>query len=221
MIKRYEALGLARAFVDDTPGAEAAFQRLLLLAPAHSLSYTMSPKATFPFERARRSVASQPALEARLDPPPPSWWGDPLRLTLARVADPQDLIASFRLCSGIKGGGRPTCQLVPAPPVGERSPVELPPVARPPELVEGTGVFLQLTLVGLDAESSEVWRGPPPERPLELGVGFAPPEPWYTSPWTWGIAAAGTATVVTAVVLGTLFALRPTTADTSYVFEEP
>ena len=211
LVAKYQGLGIARATAGDAAGAEQAFRVLLTLAPTHALAYTLSPQATFPFERARRALASAPALEAELLLPPPAPWGAPLPIDVELTADPLRLVHTFTLCHGVKGGPPPSCQELPAPPPGQRVSVKLPALDRPADATEGAGVFVQVSLRGFDGERSEVWRGPTPERPAELGVGFAPPEPWTASPWLWGTVGGVAAAVATAAAVGTWLALRPTT----------
>ena len=47
----WEQRGIAAAYVDDEATATTAFDMLLALDPAHFLSYKLSPKATFVFEK--------------------------------------------------------------------------------------------------------------------------------------------------------------------------
>ncbi|HEY4220054.1 MAG TPA: hypothetical protein VGO62_01900 [Myxococcota bacterium] len=214
VLARYETLGVARAYNGDAQGAEDAFKSLLLLAPGYALPYTLSPKATFPFEHARKALAGAPALEIVLTPPRDADFDKPIDIDVERASDPASVLASFRLCARVKGSGdEPECVTQKAPAVGAHSNVELAPVAAPKETAP---VYLQLSLRGFDAGGSEIWRGPTPDRPRELGVGTNPVSPWYASPWLWGGVAAGVATVATTGTLLTLAALRPTNVPTRY-----
>ena len=67
---------------------------------------------------------------------------------------------------------------------------------------EGTpGALLQLAALGYDSRGWEVFRGPEPERPLEVPVGFSPPGPWYTRWWFWGLVVGGATAVGTTVLV--------------------
>src|SRR5262249_52506911 len=61
----WEQRGIAAAYVDDERSASAAFDMLLALDPGHFLSYTLSPKATFVFEKVRNDSKARgvPALD--------------------------------------------------------------------------------------------------------------------------------------------------------------
>src|SRR3954470_17147097 len=85
----WEQRGIAAAYVDDEPGATAAFDMLLALDPSHILSYRLSPKATFVFEEVRKEMqrTGAPALDVH--------WrhgqavGDRIPLDLEVLADPK------------------------------------------------------------------------------------------------------------------------------------
>src|SRR5688572_31819020 len=53
-VRLYEQLGIALAYVGNHEEAIAAFDHMLAIDPSHALSYSLSPKATLPFERARQ-----------------------------------------------------------------------------------------------------------------------------------------------------------------------
>src|ERR1043165_8144886 len=61
----WEQRGIAAAYVGDERAAGAAFDMLLALDPGHFLSYTLSPKATFVFEKVRNDSRARglPALD--------------------------------------------------------------------------------------------------------------------------------------------------------------
>jgi hypothetical protein len=200
MKAKYEILGTARAYSDDAAGAEEAFKILLALAPGASLPYTLSPKATYPFENAKKAMAGVPALSLALDVPPTPAFDAPVDVAVTRAADPLKLVSTIRLCSSVKGAATaPTCESLPAPSVQAALDFMLPAVAK----AGSGGVFVQISVVGLDAGGNEVWRGPSPDQPYELGVGFEHPAPWYANPWVYGGVAGAVlvAGVVTGVVL--------------------
>ncbi len=221
VLARYQILGVARAYSDDAAGAEEAFKTLLILAPGAALPYTMSPKATFPFERARRALAGQPALELELEPEDVYGFDEPVRLDVARVSDPLAMVSSVRVCAHVKGADAPpSCSTTPAPALGGHITVDVPAVTRPPSLGDDEGVYLQVSLVATDAAGSEVWRGPTPERPRELPVGFATAPPWYLSPIAIG-GYVGAAVVGTTVAIAALTVLRPSTSPVKAIVKSP
>ena len=212
MLARSETLGIARAISGDADGAEAAFKTLLALSPTYALPYTLSPKVTFPFERARKSLAGKPSLDLKLTVPAAPQFDEPVRIDVESTGDSEHLLASLQLCNHVKGAdGPPVCATVAAP--GTR--IEIGPIARPSSLPAGEGVYVQLSLVGIDREGSEVWRGPPPEHPLEIGVGLPGAVPWYANPWVTGGVGAG-AFVVAAVVVAGFYTLRATHSPVGY-----
>src|SRR5262245_5624698 len=87
----WEQRGIAAAYIDDERTASAAFDMLLALDPSHFLSYTLSPKATFVFEKVRNEtrVHGIPALDVNW--PHGQRVGDPVPIDLEVVADPKQL----------------------------------------------------------------------------------------------------------------------------------
>ncbi len=86
-ITLWEQRGIAAAYGDDEPTAQRAFDMMLALDPGHFLSYTLSPKATFVFERTRKQAGAPPEVE--INWARGSRVGDPLPLDVAVVADPK------------------------------------------------------------------------------------------------------------------------------------
>jgi hypothetical protein len=183
----WEQRGIAAAYVDDERTASAAFDMLLALDPGHFLSYTLSPKATFVFEKVRNETRARgmPALDV-------SWphgqrVGEPVPIDLEIVADPKLFLR--RATVFVRTRGEPTWRAadVPliAPPGGspERR-VLLPPIeaARP--------VSIELYLRAYDDRGNEVLTWADPGRPREIPLRYDPPTPWYRRAWFY--AALGT-----------------------------
>src|SRR4051812_42178658 len=85
----WEQRGIAAAYVDDERTASAAFDMLLALDPGHFLSYTLSPKATFVFEKVRNDARTHGAPALDVNWPHGQGVGDPVPPDLEVVADPK------------------------------------------------------------------------------------------------------------------------------------
>jgi hypothetical protein len=191
----WEQRGIAAAYLEDEPAAVAAFDMLLSLDPGHFLSYTLSPKATFVFEKVRNQLATRgaPALEV-------NWQqggkvGDPVPLDIEVVADPKQFL--HRATVFVRTRGEQTWRAADLPLSQDR--VVLPPVtaARP--------VSLELYLRAYDERGNEVLAWSDPARPREIPLRYDPPTPWYRKWWVYALGgtalALGTGAVVYAVTL--------------------
>lgn len=187
----WEQKGIASAYVDDEAGARAAFDRLLLLDPGHFLSYTLSPKATFVFERVRDQPRTPPAVDV-------SWErgakvGEPIPVDVEVVADPAKLLAKGVLFVRTRGE-----QAWRSADVGLNARLVLPPV------VADKPASLELYLRAYDAQGNETLAWASPTAPREIALRYDPPTPWWRRPWV--IAVAGT--VLAAAVGITVYELE-------------
>lgn len=185
-VQLWEQRGLGLAYLEREADATAAFARLLALDPGHLLSYTLSPKATFVFERARKAPSRAPVLEL-------GWTGGQevgaaVPIDVEVVADPDTLLAHATLF--VRTRGATTWQLAPLPLGPGRRRLVLPAVqaSRPSAL--------ELHARGYDQAGNEVLLWASPDQPREIPLRFDPPPPWYRRWWVW--AATGTV-----VALGT------------------
>lgn len=183
----WEQRGIAAAYVNDEPTARAAFDMLLALDPGHFLSYTLSPKATFVFEKVRNDIGARgvPALD--LNWPHGQRVGDPVPIDVDVVADPKRFLHRATLFVRARGdaGWRATDLAIDA--TGERHLV-LPAIdAQKP-------VSLELFLRAYDARGNEVLTWADPTRPREIPLRYDPPTPWYRRAWFYaavgGVVAA-------------------------------
>ena len=182
----WEQRGIAAAYVDDERTASAAFDMLLALDPGHFLSYTLSPKATFVFERVRNETRAHgvPALDVNW--PHGQRVGDPVPIDLEVVADPKRFLRRATVFVRTRGEPRWRAADVDlalgAPP--ERR-VLLPPIeaTRP--------VSLEVYLRAYDDHGNEVLTWADARRPREIPLRYDPPTPWYLRGWFY--AAVGTA----------------------------
>ena len=175
----WEQRGIARAYVDDEPGASAAFDMLLALDPGHFLSYTLSPKATFVFEKVRNQPRVVPTLDV-------SWEhggkvGDPVPVDVEVVADPKHLLARATLF--VRTRGEPAWRATDLA-LGPERRLLLPPIAATKP------VSVELYLRAYDARGNETLVWADPKAPREIPLRYEPPTPWWRRPWV--IATAGT-----------------------------
>jgi hypothetical protein len=186
----WEQRGIAAAYVDDEPGATAAFDMLLALDPGHVLSYRLSPKATFVFEKVREKNGGGAQLDV-------NWQfgqrvGDPVPLDLEVIADPKSFLKSATVF--VRTRGDATWRAADMVVTGRSKRVVLPPVN------VTKNVSLELYVRGYDDKGNEVLAWADATKPREIPLRYDPPTPWYRK-W-WVIAIAGTVLVgsTTAIV---------------------
>jgi len=190
----WEQRGIAAAYIDDEPGAGAAFDMLLALDPAHFLSYRLSPKATFAFEKVRNDTKtrSPPAIDI-------NWShgqrvGEPVPLDVGVLADPKQFLRRATLFVRTRGDASwRAADVALDKPGGERHLV-LPPVAATKP------VSLELYLRAYDDRGNEVLTWADPARPREIPLRYDPPTPWWKKWWVLtiagGVLAVGTGITV-------------------------
>jgi len=189
----WEQRGIAAAYVDDERTASAAFDMLLALDPGHFLSYTLSPKATFVFEKVRNDARAHgvPALDVNW--PHGQRVGDPVPLDLEVVADPKRFphrATVFVRARGEAGWRAADVALSHGTEHRAEARIWLPPVAA------AGPVSLELYLRAYDDRGNEVLSWADPARPREIPLRYDPPTPWYRRGWFYaavGIAVAATA----------------------------
>jgi hypothetical protein len=186
-ITLWEQRGIAAAYLDDEAAARAAFDMLLALDPGHFLSYTLSPKATFVFEKVRNDIKARgvPALDVTW--PHGQRVGDPVPLDLEVVADPKRFLRRATVFVRTRGdAGWRAADLTLASTRDQR--IVLPPIDadRP--------VSLELYLRAYDERGNEVLTWADARRPREIPLRYDPPTPWYRRGWFY--AAVGTVVAV-------------------------
>lgn len=181
-----EQLGIAHAYLGNETEAMAAFEMLLALDPGHLLSYTLSPRATFVFERAR-SRARRPAA-VDLSWPRDLEVDDAIPVDVEVLADPATMLHRATLEVRTRGAATHRSFDLELAAPGEFRRVVLPElgVARPE--------VLQLWLRAYDERGNEVLRWGSAEAPREIALGYRAPTPWYRTWWVW--ATAGTAVAI-------------------------
>jgi len=189
-IQLWEQRGIAAAYIDDEPAATTAFDMLLALDPAHFLSYTLSPKATFVFEKVRDQIKSRGAPELELNWPRGQKVGDPVPLDVDVIADPKLFLDHATLFVRTRGDLAWRAADVSLGHVGTERRLVLPAVAA------DKPVSLEVYLRAYDPKGNEVFDWADARRPREIALRYDPPPPWYRK-W-WVIAIAGSV-----VALGT------------------
>ncbi len=193
----WEQRGLAAAYLEDEPAATVAFDMLLALEPSHFLSYTISPKATFVFEKVRNAMKlrGSPVLDV-------NWShgqkvGEPVPLDVEVVADPKKFLR--RATVFVRTRGETAWRAADLTLGARDSRVVLPGV----KLAKPTS--LELYLRAYDDRGNEVLAWADPTRPREIPLRYDPPQRWYRKWWVWAIggsvAVLGTGTLVYALTI--------------------
>jgi hypothetical protein len=192
----WEQRGIAAAYVNDERTASAAFDMLLALDPSHFLSYTLSPKATFVFEKVRNDIKARgvPALDVTW--PHGQRVGDPVPIDLEVLADPKQFLRHATVFVRARGETGWRAADIALASATDRH-IVLPAVeARKP-------VSLELYLRAYDDRGNEVLTWADATRPREIPLRYDPPTPWYRRVWFY--AAVGS--VVAASVGLTVYEL--------------
>lgn len=192
--KIYEQLGIAYAYLGRTRDAMRAFDMLLALDPGHLLSYTLSPKATFVFERARKQAQAETPPALSVTWPHNLEVGRPIPVDVGVIADPKHMLDRATLYVRRKGAPRYRALDMRLPPPGRYHRVELPAVrAHRPQALE-------VYATAFDRAGNAVLTWALPTRPRAIDLRYTPPVPWYRKWWVWaavgGVVAAGTGTAV-------------------------
>lgn len=222
VVALYKNLGIARAFAGDDTGARRAFEQMLAVAPLQILSYTLSPKATFVFERARSEMKDLRATEFRIRSEPVVPLDHQIEIELECLVDNLQLIRRAEVLYRLQGNLEYGRVEVSPPTQGSTVEVRLPPVASAEVAQDADGVrgtMLELALVGYDERGWEVYRGPHPDRPQVVAVGFDAQGPWHTRWYTWALIGGGVLSAA-AVAAGIAIAVHnqplPDEAGVSY-----
>lgn len=200
----YEQLGVAYAYLEQPGPTAAAFDMLLAIDPARAISYTLSPKVTFLFEKARKA-----SLDARAPAIHVSWRTD-LKVTeevpidVEIVDDPRGYFARGVLAWRLKGSPRYETRSFAMPAAGQRHTELLPPAGSTKR------ESLEIYVAVLDPAGSEVLLWSSPTRPREVVLDFDPPTPWYGKWWVWTIAGVAVAAGATAAAVAVTSEPGPT-----------
>ena len=172
----WEQRGIAAAYLGDERAASAAFDMLLALDPGHFLSYTLSPKATFVFEKVRNDIKARgvPALDVTW--PHGQRVGDPVPIDLEVIADPKQFLRRATVFVRARGETGWRAADIALASAADRH-IVLPAVeAQKP-------VSLELYLCAYDDRGNEVLTWADAARPREIPLRYDPPTPWYKRAW--------------------------------------
>jgi tetratricopeptide (TPR) repeat protein len=183
-----EQIGIANAYLGRNDAALAAFERLLALDPGHAVSYTLSPKVTFVFERARERARSQPAPAIEISWPQGSTVSDPIPIEIEVASDPQRWFTRGTVHYRTRGDTNAYTPLELAlHPSGKRSHLTIPAVGGERE------ASLELYFVARDARGNETYLWHSPAHPRDIALTYEPREAWYAEWWLWAIVGGAVA----------------------------
>lgn len=191
----YEQLGVAYAYLEKPEPADAAFDMLLAIDPARAISYTLSPKVTFLFEKSRKAAMNKPAPALQVS------WRPDLEVTrevpieIEVVEDPRLFLVRGLLGWRVKGSPRYEVRRFALPAKGVRHVETLPAIG------STRREALEIYVAGLDGDGNEVLLWSSANRPREIVVDYDPPTPWYGKWWVWTIAGAVVAVGATATAV--------------------
>lgn len=194
LIELFEQRGIAYSYLKREEDALKAFASLLDLDPGHLLSYTLSPQATFLYERARSAKEKRAEAQLNVSWPQGLREDQAIPLVIEVIADPASMLQ--RMALYVRSSDQQAYQRVALelPKPGELSTVHLPA----PNTDEPT--VLQLYGRAYDADGDEVFHWFDMAKPREIALGYDAPSPWYRKWWVWatlgGVVAAGTGTTV-------------------------
>ena len=194
LVRLNEQLGIAYAYVDREADAQRSFERLLELEPAHVLSYTLSPKVTFVFERVRKQQSERPTTAIDLSWPRTLEVSQAIPVEIAVESDPQKRLVQASLHIRKRGDRDFRLADVTLPDAGSYRTVRLPAAGgQRPETIE-------LFLSARDHHGNEIYLLGGPERPREVALGYTPPTPWYKRTSLWVAAGVGAAVITGGIV---------------------
>ena len=201
-IQLYEKLGILYAYLDRAEDARRVFDILLALDPGHILPYTLSPKVTFLFERARRHSDQRQPPALAVSWPRGLQVSDPVPVTVEVVADPKQFMN--RAVLHYRRGSEPSFRRLKLnlSSRDKHQSISIPALAAPPK----RSTTIQLYVAALDQRGNEVLTVGTPDAPREINLRYTQPPPWYGHWWVWAAAgtavAAGTGALVFATTRG-------------------
>ncbi|HEY1558864.1 MAG TPA: hypothetical protein VGF94_28770 [Kofleriaceae bacterium] len=201
----WEQRGIADAYVDDQAGASAAFDMLLALDPGHYLDYTLSPKATFVFDKVRKAK-DRVAPELDVTWPHGGRVGAPVPIDVEVLADPKRFMKHASVF--VRQRGERGWHAADLPLTGKDQRVVLPAIDAK------QNVSLEVYATAYDQHGNEVLVWADPARPREIPLRYDPPTPWYRSGW-YLIPAAAVALAIVGVTTYELTLSPPDKLDGS------
>jgi hypothetical protein len=190
-VSLWEQKGIAAAYVEDEKTASDAFEMLLALDPRHLLSYTLSPKATFVFEKVRAQDRTEPSIDVTW--PRDLKVGSHVPIEIDVVADPRSFLTSAKLFVRERGGSDWKAADITIS-AGRTTKITLPGIDKK------AASSLELYLQAFDSKGNTVLTWADPKRPREIPMRYEPPTPWTRKWWVWAIAGSVVAASTGAVV---------------------
>ena len=190
-VRVYENMGIAYAYAEKPKESVGAFERMLALDPSRAISYTLSPKVTFLFERARARTKKRGQPELQVSYPRGAKLDDSIKIGVEVVQDPAVFFERAKVFSRVKGQ-----EDFRTAEVKLRARKDLAEVSFAPPVPEAQeDKVFQFHLIAYDEQGNEVYQWASPKRPRELALRYVPPEAWYKKWWVWaivgGVVAAG------------------------------
>lgn len=184
-VRLHEQLGVANSYLERKKAALAAFEKLLALAPGYAISYTLSPKTTFLFEKARALAARRQRAQMRVSWPRGLRVDLPIPIDVEVVADPERCLSRARLFWRVDGKRTQHADFALAP-AGQFRRLVLPPQVPDARRARQLSVYL----AAYDERGNEVFRSATQSRPYRLPLAYQPPVRWYNRWWVWVAAGA-------------------------------
>lgn len=193
-VRLHEQLGIAYAYLKRSEDALSQFALVLALSPGHAISYTLSPKVTFLFEKAREQAAEGRTTNVDLSWPRELEADSPVPIQIEVVADPKNLLMRARLNFRLRGTAGFQSLPLDLAGVGALQEMEIPALDTDAE----ADTALEIYLSAFDQGGNEVLRWGSATHPREIVLSA--PESWYEKWWVWtiigGAVAAGTGAAV-------------------------
>ena len=191
----YELLGISYAYLDKVDKAVSAFERMLALDSSRVLPYTLSPKVTFLFERARRTSKDRGDSMLDVSWPKDLRTKDTIPVTLEVLSDPLGLFHEATIYYRLRGAGwsRTKSHTLPR---GQLATVRLPALGA---ISQETQV--ELYVVVTDTRENQVHLIGSETRPRIVNLQYQAPSEWFEKWWVWAAVAGVVAGGVGAAVL--------------------
>lgn len=197
LVLLYEQLGIAYAYLGRNDEAHLTFLRLMDIAPRHAISYFLSPRVTFIYERARTEAQVGVAPSLDLQWRATTLAEEPLELRIALSGRP---VGVTQIGLGVRLRGEEQYTVLRRPLEEGVARVELPP------LDPAGALTRQLFVVGLDALGNEVLELASRTSPREITLKPDLSPRWYQRWWVWVATGAVVAAVTSTVIY---FVTRP------------
>lgn len=210
-IELHELLGISYAASNQTDAARKVFDRLVNMSPDHMLSYTLSPKVTFVFERAKKAARRKGLPRLQLNWPNGLEVSSPVTIDLLVLSDPLKFFWGGYVIGRYSDG-----RVSRVPFSVENRSAKATILPRTPEPREPQR--LDFLVVMSDASENEVFRLGSAKAPNRIDLNYVPPTAWYRK-WYWW--AAGAAVVASAVGTAAYLSAREPAPEVPFRVQTP